>query len=206
MLVGPEEKKFGIHKGLLCAHSSFFRAALEGSFKEARTGIVTLSEDDPVTFEVFKTWLYPMRLVTERNGQEGPCSDHRLCRLYVLGDVYGVLHLKNAVINALHGGKRTLCYHVSYIYSNTSELSPLRKYVVDRFCWSLQKKFDTQPGNAFDSTWAKDFPQEFLVDLLIAKDKLPKTLDYHDAPFRKDICGAYHEHLAGEEKCVNVAF
>lgn len=48
---------FGMHKGLLCRESLYFKAALEGHFKEATEGFV-LDDEDPEVFQRFNTWLY----------------------------------------------------------------------------------------------------------------------------------------------------
>lgn len=61
VLVGPESQRFDLHKGLICARSDFFRAALNGHFKEAE-GKIELPEQDPETFKYFVNWLYTDRL------------------------------------------------------------------------------------------------------------------------------------------------
>lgn len=58
VLVGPEKKRFEIHKGLVCSRSEFFKAAFTGNFKESTDGILTLPEDDPAPFKHFVHWLY----------------------------------------------------------------------------------------------------------------------------------------------------
>lgn len=60
--VGPHEKKFDVHKELLCSVSDFFSAALNGGFKEAEAGAVKLPEQDPDTFQYFVHWLYAGKL------------------------------------------------------------------------------------------------------------------------------------------------
>jgi BTB/POZ domain len=41
------QKSYAVHKALLCSRSSFFDAACGGRFREAHSGIIDLSEDDP---------------------------------------------------------------------------------------------------------------------------------------------------------------
>lgn len=62
ILVGPDEKRFDVHKELLCSVSDFFSAALNGGFKEAATGVVKLPEQDTETFQYFVHWLYSGKL------------------------------------------------------------------------------------------------------------------------------------------------
>ena len=62
--VGPERKVFQIHKGLLCAYSSFFNAALHGHFSESKSESIEMPEDDVEVVSYFRTWIYVRRLST----------------------------------------------------------------------------------------------------------------------------------------------
>lgn len=55
--VGAEKSVFLVHKGILCRESSYFKAALEGNFREAMECCVVLDDEDLETFERFNTWL-----------------------------------------------------------------------------------------------------------------------------------------------------
>ena len=57
VLVGPEKRRFDLHKGLITSRSDFFKAAFMGKFKEV-DGTLTLPEKDPATFKHFVYWLY----------------------------------------------------------------------------------------------------------------------------------------------------
>lgn len=45
--VGPELKKFRVHKALLLKHSEYFRKALRGSWTEAKEGVVKIDDIEP---------------------------------------------------------------------------------------------------------------------------------------------------------------
>jgi hypothetical protein len=45
------EKTYAVHRAILCLRSGFFDGACSSSFREARTGIIDLSEDDPAAVE-----------------------------------------------------------------------------------------------------------------------------------------------------------
>ena len=62
MLVGPDERRFDVHKELLCSVSDFFSAALDGGFQESEAGVVKLPEQDVKTFQYFMHWLYTGKL------------------------------------------------------------------------------------------------------------------------------------------------
>lgn len=51
-------KVFHVHVGVLCRHSAFFRAALNGAFPEAQTNSIALPEDNPMRFEQILCWMY----------------------------------------------------------------------------------------------------------------------------------------------------
>lgn len=57
ILVGPEEVKFELPKNLLITYAPFFKAALDGNFKEAKEGLLRLPEDDPVHFRLFTNFV-----------------------------------------------------------------------------------------------------------------------------------------------------
>lgn len=42
--IGPERKKYYIHRALLVHHSEYFRKALHGSWQEAEKGVVALDD------------------------------------------------------------------------------------------------------------------------------------------------------------------
>jgi BTB/POZ domain len=56
--VGSSQEIFHVHKAFLCEVSPFFRAALDGAFKEALEDAMTFPEDKQETFERFLAWLY----------------------------------------------------------------------------------------------------------------------------------------------------
>ncbi len=50
---GDKAYVFGVHENLICEPSSFFRAALNGTWKELVDQIVDLPDDDPEVFELY---------------------------------------------------------------------------------------------------------------------------------------------------------
>ena len=80
MIVGPDRKVFSLHKRLLCENSEYFKAALEGSFKEATTQSIELLDDKVEIFKVFQHWLYtgtltPSLIVPEKEPNQGKTSE-----------------------------------------------------------------------------------------------------------------------------------
>lgn len=62
VLVGSQETRFDLHRGLLCASSDFFRAAITGDFKERDQNKIKLPKQDVKIFKFFVRWLYTGRL------------------------------------------------------------------------------------------------------------------------------------------------
>lgn len=56
--VGPEKKAFIIHKDLLCFYSDYFRAAFNGSFKEAIDGKLSLPNEKAELFDIVNYFVY----------------------------------------------------------------------------------------------------------------------------------------------------
>jgi BTB/POZ domain len=56
--VGPERKRYLIHKDLLTKQSEFFDKALNGKFKEAKENSIYLGEESPDAFDLLVGWLY----------------------------------------------------------------------------------------------------------------------------------------------------
>ena len=62
VLVGSQETRFDLHRGLLCASSDFFKAVITGDFKERAQNEIKLPEQDIKIFRFFVHWLYTGRL------------------------------------------------------------------------------------------------------------------------------------------------
>ena len=72
MLVGASEKRFVIHEDALVRHSTFFRAALNGEFREAEENTIRLPEVDPEIFGILAHWAYSNELIVmEQQDVEG---------------------------------------------------------------------------------------------------------------------------------------
>lgn len=154
------KKKFVVHEALLIHYSAFFRAALQGGFKEAETKSVTLEEDWPFIFEIFVHWMYYERFPSaehlddeqlvkqyENSKEEGEVGcQHKsksevLIRLYLLGDQYQVPLLRNHVLICLF---KHSCSKAAYLFPNyhvcnlsfdkLAAKDPLRRFLVDCAC------------------------------------------------------------------------
>lgn len=138
VLVGPDEKSYSLHKGLLCKHSSYFRAALTGSFVEATTQTVRLDEEDPAIFDLFVTWLYTQCIIP--NDMSSKDVDWQiLAEQYVFAERRSSPSFKNAIIDTLAvkalDTKQFLPQYgtIKWIWDNTGDGASLRRFMVDYF-------------------------------------------------------------------------
>lgn len=101
----PNEKRFLVHEGFICARSEFFRRAINGPWVERDERLIKLLEDDP---EIFATYI---NLVYTNNIATGPVerpmdvtrisAEHAfLAKLYVLSEKLCDSVAKNTVISA----------------------------------------------------------------------------------------------------------
>lgn len=58
LIVGKKKKAYTLHKDLLCFYSDYFRAAFNGSFKEAAERKLELPNVEEHIFEGAQLWLY----------------------------------------------------------------------------------------------------------------------------------------------------
>lgn len=139
--VGSPPQNFHLHKSFLCQASPFFRAALEGSFKESADGVVHLPQDKPFTFDRFLGWVYwkeydVMDLMRGRSSED--CwsviiHDHIFAdKIHVEGFPN---HIMNAVIDAYKTVElKTLRLEsVLEIYTHTPESCPFRKLALTMY-------------------------------------------------------------------------
>ncbi|KAK4553326.1 hypothetical protein LTR86_009626 [Recurvomyces mirabilis] len=86
--VGPDTVLIFVHKELLCHHSDFFRAAFGNEqYGEAKTGVMTLQDQDERIFRMFVAWLYTQEVVPP-NTARSEAEDHGSCHELVRTDEY----------------------------------------------------------------------------------------------------------------------
>jgi len=58
LIVQSTDKEHHVHKAIVCPRSAFFAKACEGAFKEARTGVINLLDDDPLAVQLMVDYFY----------------------------------------------------------------------------------------------------------------------------------------------------
>lgn len=177
VVVGREEhmlRTWNLHRALLTKHSSFFRGALTpGHFVESLTNTVTLPTDDCDSFEIFVQWLYTYNSETNHISlAHFQFSTISLIKAYCMGDMFGVLDFKNAVISKLFDAHLWRYFITSLtpecvIYAMQNSLSgcPLQKLLADVCaCRILNDSLGT--GN--DAQWEELFEgdEDFVIEVM----------------------------------------
>ena len=171
--VGPTKTPFEVHKGLLCNASPYFRAALEGGFKEATTQTIEWPEETPGIIKEFLFWLYSGSL-SEEETSDRPRWNF-LVNLYIFAEVRGLHALQNAVMDGLLGliQKKTSALDVGVldlIYQQASPQSLLRRLAVDLFV----RHYHLKQHDWFRESFLKNYPKEFMADVIIGQHVLLK--------------------------------
>ncbi|KAF2709295.1 hypothetical protein K504DRAFT_271438 [Pleomassaria siparia CBS 279.74] len=60
--VGPNKKKYYVHKDLLTHHSEYFYKTLRGSWIENKNQLIALEDVEPKIFDIFVNWLYTQEI------------------------------------------------------------------------------------------------------------------------------------------------
>lgn len=162
------------HSGLLSFYSTYFDAALNGRFKESKTGVICLATEDPATYSRFEKWLYHGSLPDLDLDHTRPPDFLSVIDLWLFADSHGVPLLANTCIDRL---RDLIVAHwvlptgeMRYIYSHTLPISPLRRCVVDIFArvWRESEGAATVHG--------LDFTEEIWRDVAMALLPRPKQL------------------------------
>ena len=157
------KKTFIVHKDILCRSAPYFKAALEGGFKESKDQVLKLPDDDPVVFSHFQLWLYTGNII-ESHEFPKDISWKVLIDLYLFGDVRGIPRLQNEAIDLFIEKNKAMKVipndNFNFIYENTVDGSPLRKLIVDMMTFNAV----LTESQWFDEKQAL-YPQQFLIDL-----------------------------------------
>ncbi|KAG9526777.1 hypothetical protein KCV07_g270, partial [Aureobasidium melanogenum] len=192
LIVGKEKKAYTLHKDLLCFYSDYFRAAFNGSFKEAAERKLELPDVDKDVFEQFQLWLYTRNLP---NPTGTVCSYWLLVKMWIFGDRLQISLLQNQIMDSIFA----MCLKsnifnpavVPTVYAQTTTGSSLRKAVIEILAWAT--RIESEP-DAFFSGLAKDWTSESFIDLVIAINESRKNNDviYPNLPKRDNQQPGHH--------------
>ena len=197
---GKEKRDFNIHKTILCNASSYFKAALGGTWQEAKKQKFDFADECFDVFDRFQQWLYSGRIL-EDDETSTALSWDVLFGIYIFAEKRGVPKLQNEVIDTIidkyTATEAASVHSFRRIYDETPESSPLRRLLID---YTARRGKIKSEGNAawFEESYRHVYPKDFLFDLCEAfydERKAKKSTN-----FRKFRCD-YHVHVEGEPRC-----
>lgn len=200
IIVGQSKEAFTLHKGILCNVAPYFRAALEGHFRESVEQVLEMPEEDPTVFRSFQLWVYTKSILEEGENLDA-VAWRLLIDLYIFGDRYDIPILQDEAIDLLIDKRDAFnkipASHFGYVYHNTPERSPLRKLCVD---WSAH---GIRPYLWFEKGIRHWYPKKFLIDLITAKYEPEKdtTIEPMDFGSRRS---EYHVKSTKSAKDINI--
>ncbi|KZF25617.1 hypothetical protein L228DRAFT_266077 [Xylona heveae TC161] len=221
IVVGKEGRIFGIHKGLLCDVSSFFKDTFKNRLSASSQMFepLRLPEISSDTFEIFNTWLYTRSFEWTKVRPEYGKPYHfnhidleSIANIYLFADSYGILDLKDHCINVF-----LECYRLGNM---DAELFPFEKTLFQKLCgnpskWSLAKMLlaDIFVNDIYDGLWSSrnlkrdSLPECFYFDVLEAQLRRQDLVKNNgDLEWEEifDPCN-YHEHAENSEECRRVS-
>lgn len=88
-----DKVSISVHKELLCGFSPYYRAAIDGSFEEAKKSSFT-AKTTPEALRMFVKWVYTRRL----RDDDGTIDLDTAVDLYIFADMIDVLALRRDIV------------------------------------------------------------------------------------------------------------
>ncbi|KAI4919366.1 hypothetical protein J4E90_001499 [Alternaria incomplexa] len=216
IFIGPEKKRYNIHKDVICHHSEYFRTAYNGRWKESDEG-VTLEDIEVEVFNIFVHWLYAQTLpnrpqfilwLAEETDPGSVLYSPRyrhawelVLKCGIFGDRFLVpaFHrlAHNTFVNehfeVVDDGTNGIPYETSiWAFDNLPKDNPILVMMVDLQCIAWTEEHDDEAEKSLMS----QLPNEFLVAVMLKQNKM---LQQHQDSFVLHPC-TYHLHGSEEEK------
>ena len=159
---------------MLCDTAAFFKVALEGPFKEAAEGIITMPEESADVVRSFQSWAYT-GFITINDEEINAVGWEAPIKLYLFAQRYDIPDLQNCTIDLLAKqtpSAKVLISCLPLVYSNTSSTSPIRRFITDL----TAQRYPLDQFFIDDDPDAVQHPQSFLIDLNAAQYKLRKSI------------------------------
>lgn len=148
VLVGPEAKKFHLHRDLLMAHSSYFRDCLKHRTQDDEDCEWCFEEDNAQAFGIVAAWLYEKYVpVPKHDDKDGLVV---LVRAYRLAARFDIEACQNTIMDAIRkylsaprganeSAYKVIGADVMMVVDSLGlpEDSPLRTFFIKGFIWEM---------------------------------------------------------------------
>ncbi|GAB7365949.1 hypothetical protein MBLNU230_g7277t1 [Neophaeotheca triangularis] len=207
VIVSNTEKRYDVHEELLKQHSDFFRAAIDGGFKETTDRVVKIPGSTTQAFDTFCQFLLTGKIFMEEGDSYAQAQLQRthLVLAWHLGEYLLSISFKDAVVDAL---TLTLVESIWWyptwhrnIYCISSGSSGIRKLLVDEAVHGNNTK------ESLERMAEEGKDHEFFFDVAaeLVKwkkyDRVHHLTEGYSEPGSYRLTCAYHEHLNGKGKC-----
>ncbi len=198
--VGKDQRRWALHRNLLCHHSTYFEDLLPREPKNGKELRLDLPENDPSAFELLVKWLYQGSIEDVSDMPRGRKWDYAVaCQgLYVLCNKIDIPQLKNLAIDQYRKGCNEAGLvpdpeEMEPIYNSSPPDSPFRKLVVKIAARQIMDPEVDQDASAYKCCFEGN--PDFAVDLVNAIREGAGGKLFMD-PTEGETC-AYHEHEHG---------
>ncbi|KAI4681785.1 uncharacterized protein J4E84_007381 [Alternaria hordeiaustralica] len=178
VIVGPEEKRYTLHKRLLRHHSGYFRRVFVNGVNECR-----LHNTTSKGFDVFVDWIYETRLRPSVDTKGGEARS--MLRAYLVAAGLSVGPLKKAVMDWMFhhlSSHRLRAWAVIWMFESLPNNDPLLQLIVDSFCVNNGvRKMDVE-----SFAMIEDLPKEYLCRVLRKLHQLSELPEKNRVLARED--------------------
>lgn len=199
VLVSPDEVEFSAPGPLLQDCSTYFRAALQGPFRENREGMITLDNEEVEVFRTFILWLFRQKITHAdliEFSDDPAMQETHLVKVYAFADRRGIRQLgNNAVTLMAESMWRTgsaVFEALDEAYKTFSSDTPLCRLFVNREVSALRSRLlfmnDKDMGR---------YPTRY-TNAVLRRALEHRRLDFNDC--LAAICD-YHDHRDSSGLC-----
>lgn len=103
IIVGEQQKRFEVHKGVITFYSGYFDKAFNGGFAEAAAKEVVLKAEDPKIVDFVRYWIYRQRFTPHTGELETKklgLTD--IAKLWIFGDAHEIPMLPECSDGSVH--------------------------------------------------------------------------------------------------------
>jgi hypothetical protein len=165
VIVGPEEKRYTLHKRLLEYHSGYFRSIFTKRISECRLRGVSVKG-----FDIFIDWMYETSLRSYTDDTE---SIPHMFHAYLVATKLLIGSFKTAVMEEIFdllSGRHLHAAVVGWCFEVLPDNDPLLVLIVDTFCVNNGVK----EMSIKDFATIDDLPKQYLVRILRKLHQLSK--------------------------------
>lgn len=193
--VGKTPVRFMVHEDVMCANSSFFKAACSSQWRTSGAAI-ELPEDDPNVFDDYLHCAYsneapaPPAQSDVADGEDQ--YNKNLIHLYILADKLGDITTANYVMDSLvayseEENRAPSAETLIVAWTNSAEKSPLRTLCVDFYVTEVAQE-------SFEMAMPK-LPLDFVVAIAVAFRRVVELQSH------RVVANAFLGRVAMQNRC-----